>query len=164
MCPCAQTDSATQTEFEKEEGHGIRLDYSEKRRPHLRCSFLSFFCRSSGLLGGILFKVPLVLLDYLPGGLLHPHVFCDRRISPLFLASFVQNEPRVPIRNGLSRHHVYAEGRALVGRQSSASPSLFGHGRGPALPYIARLSLGPCGLDLIGSLQPNEDRSGRRFQ
>src|SRR5260370_28625416 len=114
VCPCAQTDSATQTEFEKEEGHGIRLDYSEKRRPHLPCSFLSFFCRSSGLRGGILFKVPLVLLNYLPGGLLHPHVFCDRRISPLFLASFVKNEPRAPIRHGFSRNLVYADGLALV--------------------------------------------------
>src|SRR5260370_34612927 len=142
VCRCAKAVCGTQTEFEKEEGHGIRLDDAEKRRPHLPCSFLSFFCRSSGLRGGILFKVPLVLLNYLPGGLLHPHVFCDRRISPLFLASFVQTEPRVPIRNGLSRHHVYAEGRALVGRQSSASPSLFGHGRGPPLPYIPRLYIG----------------------
>src|SRR5260370_11719545 len=135
VCPFAQTDSATQTEFEKEEGHGMRLDYSEKRRPHLRCSFLSFFCRSSGLLGGILFKVPLVLLDYLPAGLLHPPVFCDRRISPLFLASFVQNEPRVPIRTALSRHHVYAEGRPFVARPSSPSPPLSPHALSPTPPY-----------------------------
>src|SRR5580700_2705441 len=82
------------------ERHGIRLDYSEERRPHLAAALLSFFHRSSCLRGGILFEVPLVLPDYLPGRLLHSHVFCDRGLSPLFLPSLLQDQPGVPIRDG----------------------------------------------------------------
>src|SRR4029077_19435554 len=135
VCPALRKNSATRRSS-RGETHGIRLDYSEERRPHLDGALLAFFCCSSGLPGGILLKVPLVLLGYLPGRLLHSHVFCDCRLSPIFFASFVQDEPRVPIRNGLSRHHVHAERRALVGGQSPASPPPFGYGRRPALPHV----------------------------
>src|SRR5688572_18450400 len=61
--------------------------------------------------------------------LLPPHVRYLRRIPPVFRPPLVQDEPPVPVPDGLPRVQRLAERPTLVGGQPPPAPQALGHGR-----------------------------------
>ena len=65
-----------------------------------------------------------------------------RRLSPLLLASHVQDQPRVPVRPRAARDDERAEGRAVVGRAPPQPPQVLRRARGHPLAACSAASGG----------------------
>ena len=142
-CPLRSGKNPRERDVMKGSGlNGFRCDHSQKWRSHSPDALHSVFCRAPGLYRRVFPEVSLVVSGGLPGALLRAHVFRDRRLSPLFFAPLVQNQPGVPVHHGAGRHQLDAKGRALVGRQSPAPSPLFGYRRRPAFADRCAASCG----------------------
>src|ERR1700733_12637513 len=101
-------------------------------RNHAHAGPWSFLC-----------SISFVLRDHLRRSGFRADVLGHRRLSPVFFASLVQDEPRVSVCDRLYGDDLRAKGRALVGGASPASSSLFGSGRGFALADVVWVFLVP---------------------
>src|SRR5262249_56259160 len=103
--------------------------------------------------GNLFCAVPLVLPGCGLRALRSAHVFRYRRISPLFFAPFVQDQPLVPVRDRLDGHVLLAERGAVVGAASPPPSPIFGPRRPPPLAHLIWFLVVAHRLDSFRPLQ-----------
>ena len=98
----------------------------------------------------------------LPGAVRPAHVRHHRGLSPLLLASLLQDQPLVPVRPGLPGAVHVAEERDLVGGAAPPSPQALRHRAGRALAASPRLLVLARGVDLRPALREDRPQPGPR--
>src|SRR5215472_5506217 len=104
-------------------------------------AFPAFFSGARRRAAAFLHTFSLVLPGDYFGGAPGAHVFCHCRVSPLFFAPLVQDQPRFPVHHRLHGDVFFTERCAVVGGAPSPPSSLFRPGTGFAFADAFRLLL-----------------------